>query len=115
MPKNTKLGLITLTGGGDTEIYLVPECVIDWIYSPRPKFGRNGWGLDTVPVAIQKLFEAAPDVELPITLTCGSPENDRALYCGHIATHSAFSVKEMLALCRKHSIKVGKTYEGCIY
>ena len=115
MTKNTKLGLITLNSGGDTEIHLVPEAVIDWINSPRPQFGRSCRAQDILPASIQKMFEDAPDVELPIYLTSGSAENDRALYCGHIATHTTTRVKDMMNYCQKHAITIGKTYDGCIY
>ena len=113
--KSKKLGLITLVGGGDTEIHIVPEEVIDWITSPLPKFGRTCRADDVLPANIQNMFDKAPEVELPISLTVGSPENDRAIYCGHIASHTAFSVKEAMEYCRKNGITIGKTYEGCSY
>lgn len=96
--------LICLSGGGDTDRFVVGEATWNWINQDPPDFDQTH-SFDEV-ISDEVRAEAAKPDEVPATVrvTSGSYDNDRALH----------------ASCWSKSVKSGKgtfedVYDGVIY
>ncbi len=113
-----KLHLLTLVGIGDLEFKLVDQETWDYIFSPRPNFGKTHGFLETPPKNIQVAMKAAGRDEDTVYVTSGSCENDRALSVSFlVAGEDAqfFHMKELHAFMKKHDIEIDREWEGGIY
>lgn len=78
--------LFTLSGGGDTSVFLAPKSALDWCFEARPgdKAAPDNVLADLAPFLrpdadIQELTER-------LYITPGSPDNDAALFLPCVCT-----------------------------
>ncbi len=121
MPKKAKktkkidVYLLTITGQGDTYIKLIDKETWDWIFSPwaPPSINCSSYVDTTCPPAVLgRMRKDDPDVEPYVT--CGSWENDRALYVQSV--YGDFdSAAEVIEYVVAHKLNVADSWEGEIY
>lgn len=115
----TPLYLIALSGQGDMHIKLVNKPMWDWIGSAKPGSTPPADVLQELVDYRTKDYGEPPAKGWKPYITCGSAENDAALFAtpvevdGEEATFS--SMKSAMAFINKHNIEIVEEYEGYIY
>jgi hypothetical protein len=103
--------LIVLSNGEDMDIKLANPEAEAWIYS----VSKDGiaWS-ETIPDAVIEGHEEmdGEPINRRIRVSCGSPDNDRALQC---PGKSFGSIPELVSYCKTHDIEITNEYVGCIY
>lgn len=104
---------------GDSYFGLVEKEVFEWITSPsdEPEGADGIWVSTNAP---KRLAEAIAKEESDIQLTCGSYENDRAIYCTGARSLIEFDFdintkKGAIEFAEKNGYKVKGTYKGYMY
>lgn len=106
MPKKkTPLYLVMLNGQGDTDITVVGKDVFDWIESD---FSCNAGEYSKQ--------EKIPGTDKVVNVSCGSPDNDRALEASaHFTEQSFGTTKGALAYIKEQGGELADEYHGYIY
>lgn len=100
--------LILLESGGDIDIKLVNKETWDYIHSSRPDFGNESCIDEQLPEGVES-YEEDPKI---INVTCGSWENDRAIY---VKGQEFGSLKDYTKYIQNNNIEIIDEYIGCIY
>lgn len=105
--------LIVLTGGGDTEVTLTLMDAKTWIEKPF----RSGSSSckEAVPKALLKAYPAEIEergLNKPVTITCGSYDNDRAMFCPGDRFDTA---AQALKYAKKNKLEIVDQYHGYLY
>lgn len=102
--------MITLSGGGDTDVFFVDKPVFDWINSgiPAHAAGKGSW-VEKMPGVENDDEDNDPFV------TIGSYDNDRAIYAGSQCADRFSSVGDGLKYAKRQNFNIVDTYEGMIY
>lgn len=113
--------LITLTGQGDTNLVLISKEIFEWIVAPMEFLLAVGSIDDpTTPLILQEHMKSR-GYEPLCNVTCGSPDNDKALFvlgCADLDdenVRSFGSVRELNKYCKKHKVDIEYEWEGGIY
>lgn len=120
--------LVSLTGQGDTAVYVVDKEVWDWINSPRPQsaVNKSSWSEwdfapEKVKQAVRELNTRFADIEYDdIIVTIGSYENDRCMVldencCLFAAQYTDTPLKEAYEWLTQNGYTIIDTYHGAIY
>lgn len=93
--------IVSLSGVKDEDIRVVGQSTWDWIHSEHVGEGSSWPEVD--PVSCKT-----------VNVTCGSPDNDRAIQCE--ALKDGFhDVVSALTYLRSTGLRYAGTYKGCIY
>jgi hypothetical protein len=119
----TKLYLLNLSGGGDTQLTLVDKETWEWIGSPWPFGANSDGGVDpNTPTRITTIRETDDPGNGDVFITSGSWENDRALVaslCGAEFNGQPIetfrTVKALNKFMKDNDIEIEEEYEGYIY
>lgn len=117
--------LISLSGQGDEEAYLVSKEVFDWVVN-RDTPGRAGnehaWRDTATPEAIRNAIREEnqrygdSDSDLA-NCTIGSYNNDRALYAGRAAIAGGYgdTERDMVEYAHANGLRIVDEFRGYIY
>lgn len=107
--------LFTLSGGGDTNIFLAPKSALDWCYSAEV-------GSSHLPDQVREdltPFLTSPDSlseDLDITITPGSADNDAALFLAAVCQEFDSPIQAVrFAEKQGYRLDDDDAYEGYIY
>lgn len=115
-PAKSPMVLVHLHGQGDSDMKLVPPCVLTWLtlpYSPPAK-GLNHYN-ETIPEEVAKVFDALCPSSAPhshVRVSIGSCSNDRALAIPGPHFNSMLALIEHV---QKNAIPVVDEFEGHLY
>lgn len=112
IPKIIQVCLFTLSGGGDTEIFLAPSSAAEWCMSVKP-------GEHTLPLDIQEelipFLDEDRDPKESISITIGSAHNDAALFLSGVC-RSFHRQRDAVAFAEKQGWVIDEDeYEGYLY
>jgi len=118
-----KVHMLILMGGGDIYVHLINDEVWEWLNSPLPKFPEGKYSVEDI--GVPDAVANHPDREGPVTVSTGSPYNDRAMACpfnmfeGELnIDHFEITMKSMGEITQaitECGYEVGETYEGAAY
>lgn len=111
---STKVYMVVLQGGGDTQVSYINKETWDWI---------NNEAVKAPQVQVEKVFsdthctyETTEEVERDLNQWRGSsPDNDRALSARPDHGEMFFDVKSAMKYARDNDLEVTDSFEGYIY
>jgi hypothetical protein len=119
----TEVYSVTLIGQGDIFAFLVDKETFDWINCGK-ETGRNNqssWIDHDIPDSIKERLKTTHN-EDEITITCGSRDNDRAIYAINLSlvlndVHTPIldSVKELFEFVHDNDLTIVNEYNGHLY
>jgi hypothetical protein len=89
---------------GDYTLKLIDKSTWDYIHQPCPNFNGKSFIMETPPTNVDN------SNAVPYMITCGSYENDRALFVPEI--FKCYSIKKLIEFCNKENITI---VEECEY